>query len=85
MTHGISEAAYKMIFQLFKTNRTVNEEMVEGCCKAMYASPRVKVTGFEMQYWNDAGKGDEENETTIAIKSEMKDLEVRKKSGLIVD
>jgi len=50
--------------------------MVEGCCKAMYASPRVKVTGFEMQYWNDAGKGDEENETTIAIKSEMKDLEI---------
>ena len=54
--------------------------MVEGCCKAMYVSPRVKVTGFEMQYWNDAGKGDEENETTIAIKSEMKDLEVRKNS-----
>ena len=34
-----------------------------------------------MQYWNDAGKGDEENETTIAIKSEMKDFEVRKNGG----
>ena len=52
--------------------------MLDDCCKAMYASPRVRSTGFEMQYWN-AGKGDEENETTIAIKSEMRDLEVRKK------
>ena len=50
--------------------------MLDDCCKAMYASPRVRSTGFEMQYW-PAGKGDEENETTIAIKSEMRDLEVR--------
>ena len=56
--------------------------MIEGCCKAMFASPRVRSTGFEMQYWNAAGKDDEEIETTIAIKSEMKDLEVRKKFEL---
>ena len=30
-----------------------------------------------MKSWNDAGKKDEKNETTIAIKSPMKDLEVR--------
>ena len=50
--------------------------MVESCCKAMYASPQVKQIGFDMAHWNGPSNGEEE-ETTIAIKSEMKDLEVK--------
>ena len=42
----------------------------------MYASPRVKQIGFDMAHWNGPSNGEEE-ETTIAIKSEMKDLEVK--------
>ena len=55
----------------------MTDEMVENCCKSLYASPRVRQTGFEMQAWNGACKEDgEQNETTIAIKSQMADLEV---------
>ena len=51
--------------------------MVENCCKSLYASPRVRQTGFEMQAWSGACKEDgEQNQTTIAIKSQMADLEV---------
>ena len=53
--------------------------MIADCCERMYVSSSVQKNGFEMKYWNDAGKGDEKNETTIAIKSPMKDLEVREK------
>ena len=55
--------------------------MIFECCERMYISPSVQKNGFEMNYWNDAGKGDEKNETTIAIKSPMKDLEVREKKN----
>ena len=60
----------------------MTDEMVENCCKSLYASPRVRQTGFEMQAWSGACKEDgEQNETTIAIKSQMADLEVRPNFG----